>query len=184
MNRLQLEHILRAAGDIAGDDEIVILGSTAILSQFPDVPEQIIHSVEADIFPKNKPEMATVIDGCIGELSPFHQTYGYYAHGVGPETARNLPAGWDLRLIPLHNENTRGITGWGVEIHDLVLGKYVSGREKDLGFNAQVIALGLVSQKRLLERVGCLEVSDVIKDQIRLKIKADFLPVQLVGENS
>jgi hypothetical protein len=100
MNRLQLEHLIRAAGDIAGDDEIVILGSTAVLSQFPDVPEQIIHSVEADIFPKNKPEMATVIDGCIGELSPFHQTYGYYAHGVGPETARNLPTGWDQRLIP------------------------------------------------------------------------------------
>jgi len=26
MNRLQLEHLIRAAGDIAGDDEIVILG--------------------------------------------------------------------------------------------------------------------------------------------------------------
>jgi len=139
------------------------------------VPEHIIHSVEADIFPKNKPEMASVIDGCIGELSPFHQTYGYYAHGVGPETARNLPTGWDQRLIPLHNENTRGITGWGVEIHDLVLGKYVSGREKDLGFNAQVIALGLVSQERLLERVGCLEVPDAIKDQLRVKIKSELL---------
>jgi len=89
MNRLQLEHLIRAAGDIAGDDEIVILGSTAVLSQFPDVPEQIIHSVEADIFPKNKPEMASVIDGCIGELSPFHQTYGYYAHGVVGQVATN-----------------------------------------------------------------------------------------------
>ena len=52
MNRLQLEHIIRAAGDIAGDDEIVILGSTAVLSQFPEVPEKIIQSIEADIFPK------------------------------------------------------------------------------------------------------------------------------------
>jgi hypothetical protein len=51
VNRLQLEYIIRAAGDIAEDDEIVILGSTAILSQFPEVPEQRIHSVEADIFP-------------------------------------------------------------------------------------------------------------------------------------
>ncbi len=178
MNRLQLEHIIRAAGDIAGDDEIVILGSTAVLSQFPEVPEKIIHSIEADIFPRNKPEMASVIDGCIGELSPFHQTYGYYAHGVGPETARNLPRGWDQRLIPIRNENTRGITGWGLEIHDLVLGKYASGREKDFGFNAQVIALELVSEESLMERVGCLEVPEAIKDQIRLKIKADFSLLQ------
>jgi hypothetical protein len=174
MNRSQLEHLIRAAGDIAGDDEIVILGSTAVLSQFPEVPAKIIFSIEADVYPKNKPELASVIDGCIGELSPFHQTYGYYAHGVGPETARNLPSGWDQRLIPIRNENTRGITGWGVEIHDLVLGKYASGREKDFRFNAQVIALGLVSKESLLERVGCLEVSEAIKDQIRLKIKADF----------
>jgi hypothetical protein len=183
MNRLQLEHIIRAAGDIAGDDEIVILGSTAILSQFPEVPEKIIHSVEADIFPKNKPAMATVIDGCIGELSPFHQTYGYYAHGVGPETARNLPFEWDKRLVPLHNENTRGITGWAVEIHDLILGKYSVGREKDLEFNTQVIGLGLVSQQKLLERIGRLEVPEPIKDQIRLKIKADFSAVQPFGDD-
>jgi hypothetical protein len=76
MNRLQLEHIVRAAGDIAGDDEIIILGSTAVLSQFPDLPEQVIRSREADIFPKNKPELAALIDGSIGELSPFHQTFG------------------------------------------------------------------------------------------------------------
>ncbi len=35
---------------------------------------------------------ADLIDGSIGELSPFHETFGYYAHGLGPETAA-LPAG-------------------------------------------------------------------------------------------
>jgi len=180
MNRLQLEHLIRAAGDIAGDDEIVILGSTAILSQFPEVPEQIIHSVEADIFPKNKPEMATVIDGCIGELSPFHQTYGYYAHGVGPETAGNLPSGWEERLVPIRNENTRGITGWAVEIHDLVIGKYVSDRDKDLDFNRQLIRMGLVSQRISLERLESLEAAKGEKERIRTKIKADFESAQAV----
>ncbi|MCU0579491.1 MAG: hypothetical protein MUF69_08090 [Desulfobacterota bacterium] len=108
MNRLQLEHIIRAAGDIADDDEIIMVGSSAVLCQFPDVPEQIIRSVEADIFPKNRPELAPLIDGSIGELSPFQQTFGYYAHGVGPETAGNLPSGWEKRLVALHNENSRG----------------------------------------------------------------------------
>lgn len=183
MNRLQLEHIIRAAGDIAGDDDIVILGSTAVLSQFPDFPERIIRSIEADIYPRNKPDLASVIDGCIGELSPFHNTYGYYAHGVGPETARNLPGGWEKRLIPISNENTRGITGWGVEIHDLVIGKFVSGREKDLEFNKAVLEQGLVSVEVLQERLESLEVPEAMKDQIRMKIKADFSNIQ-TGEES
>jgi Nucleotidyltransferase of unknown function (DUF6036) len=180
MNRLQLEHLIRAAGDIAGDDEIVILGSTAVLCQFPDFPEKIIQSIEADIFPRNKPNLASVIDGCIGELSPFHNTYGYYAHGVGPETARNLPSGWEQRLIPIRNENTRGITGWGVEIHDLILGKYVSSREKDLDFNKELIERRLVSAEILQERVKHLGVPEEVKDQIRTKIKTDFSPIQPV----
>jgi hypothetical protein len=40
----------------------------------------------------------------------FHETFGYYAHGVGEETAI-LPASWRERLVPLRNENTRGATG-------------------------------------------------------------------------
>jgi hypothetical protein len=153
------------------------------LSQFPDFPENIIQSIEADIFPRNKPEMAAVIDGCIGELSPFHQTYGYYAHGVGPETAGNLPSGWEGRLIPVYNQNTRGITGRAIEVRDLILGKYVSGREKDLVFNTQVIRLGLVSLETLLERMGRMEVPAVTKDRIRAKIKADFSSVPPAGNN-
>ena len=38
-------------------------------------------------------ERADLIDGSIGEGSPFHELYGYYAQGVGEETA-TLPAGW------------------------------------------------------------------------------------------
>lgn len=65
-----------------------------------------------------------------------------------------------------------------IEIHDLTLGKYVSGREKDLVFNTQVIGLGLVSQETLLERMGSLLVPAAIKDRIRTKIKTDFSSVQ------
>ncbi len=151
------------------------MGSTAVLCQFPEVPEQVIRSVEADIFPKNKPELATVIDGSIGELSPFHQTFGYYAHGVGPETAGNLPSGWEKRLVALRNENTRGITGWAVEVHDLVLGKYLSGREKDFEFNKQLIALGIISRENLLARVRDWDLQKAVKGQILSKINAHFL---------
>jgi hypothetical protein len=38
VTRAQLEHLLRAAAAIADDDEIVVIGSQAILGQFPEAP--------------------------------------------------------------------------------------------------------------------------------------------------
>jgi hypothetical protein len=32
----QLEHLIRAAGDIIGDDRIIVIGSQAILASYPD----------------------------------------------------------------------------------------------------------------------------------------------------
>ena len=93
MTRAQLEHIIRAAGDIASDDEIVIIGSQSILGQFPDAPAALLVSAEADVYPKNHPERSDLVDGSIGEGSPFHDTYGYYAQGVGEETASTLRDG-------------------------------------------------------------------------------------------
>src|SRR6185295_20424962 len=98
MNREQLEHLIRAAAEIAHADEIVVIGSQAILGQFPDAPEPMRLSVEADLFPLRHPERADIIDGSIGELSPFHQSFGYYAHGVSENTAV-LPEGWRDRLV-------------------------------------------------------------------------------------
>ena len=53
MTREQLEHLIRAAADIADDDEIVVIGSQAILGQFPSAPASMRVSVEADLFPLN-----------------------------------------------------------------------------------------------------------------------------------
>lgn len=38
MKRLELEHVIRAAGSIAEDDAIAVIGSQSILGQFPDAP--------------------------------------------------------------------------------------------------------------------------------------------------
>jgi len=133
MTRAQLEHIIRAAGEIAQDKELIILGSQAVLGQFPNAPPELLVSEEADLFPKNAPERAIDIDGAIGERSLFHQTHAIYAHGVSEETA-TLPAGWKERLVAICNPNTRGVTGLCLEVHDLAISKLVAGREKDLEF--------------------------------------------------
>jgi hypothetical protein len=172
MRRRDLEHVIRAAADIADDDEIVVLGSQAILGPYPDAPAELCVSVEADVYPKNRPERADLIDGSIGEGSPFHETYGYYAQGVGEATAV-LPAGWKDRLVAVCNANTRGATGWCLDAHDLVLAKYAAGREKDDRFVRAALGRGLVSADILTERLSAMPLDDVNRDRLRLRIAAD-----------
>jgi hypothetical protein len=173
MKRAELEHLLRAAADISKDDEIVVIGSQAILGQFPDAPESLRTSVEADVFPRNHPERADLIDGTIGELSPFHATYGYYAQGVA-ETTAVLPAGWRDRLIVVRNENTRGATGLCLEVHDLLIAKLVAGREKDIAFVRQAIAHGLAAEPTLMQRLDATALEPADRKRLRARLRSYF----------
>jgi hypothetical protein len=85
MKREELEHIIRASGDITNQYEFVIIGSQSILGPLPNPPDAFTVSMEADIYPLQSPELAGKIDGAIGEGSHFHKTHGYYAQGVWPE---------------------------------------------------------------------------------------------------
>jgi hypothetical protein len=133
MTRSQLEHILRASGAITDENEIVILGSQSILGRFPCPPEPLCRSIEADAFPLHAPDKTDLIDGTIGELSPFHETHGYYAHGITPETTV-LADGWQGRLVPLQTPMTHGVVGLCLAPVDLAISKLAASREKDLAF--------------------------------------------------
>ena len=144
MTRTQLEHIIRAAGSITGEQRLIIIGSQSILGSFPDAPETLLVSMEADAFPETAPEKWELIDGCIGELSPFHETFGYYAHGVAPETAL-LPRHWRDRLVTVDSPATYGCTGLCLSPADLAISKLLAGREKDLAFVQTMLTEELVS---------------------------------------
>lgn len=173
MNRAELEHIIGAAATIAADDEIVVVGSQAVLGQFPDAPADLRASVEADVWPRNHPERWELIEGSIGELSPFHATFGYFAQGVGPETAV-LPDGWEERLIRVESPATRGAVGLCLEIHDLVISKYVAERDKDIRFIRAAIAHGFVDRDVLLDRLGSTPVPNDRRQRIHAFILRDF----------
>lgn len=172
MNRAELEHVIRAAAVISGDDDIVVIGSQSILGQFPTAPSELLKSNEADVYPRNKPELADLIDGSIGGLSPFHDTFGYYGQGVAPETA-TLPAGWESRLVPVKNENTRGATGWCLEVHDLVLAKFAAGREKHDELVSAALGHRLVDAAEFLARLASMPVSEDHRARIRARVEAD-----------
>lgn len=173
MTRQQLEHLIRAAADIADDDAIVVLGSQAILGQFPNAPESMRLSMEADLFPLNRPERTAVIEGSIGELSPFHETFGYYAEGIAEETAR-LPQGWKERLVVIQNENTRGVRGLCLEVHDLLVAKAVAGREKDFTFLRDAAEHDMADREILLHRLATVEVDPAVREMARAAIERAF----------
>jgi hypothetical protein len=172
MNRAQLEHVIRAAATIADDDEIVIVGSQSVLGQYPQAPAELLFSMEADVYPRRHPERADLIDGSIGEGSPFHTTFGYYAQGVGPETAV-LPAGWERRTIAIQTPATRGAKGIALEIHDLLVAKYAAAREKDRDFARAAFRHGLARPELVLERLRETEMEVGHRDLAAAMVRAD-----------
>jgi hypothetical protein len=161
LKREDFEHVVRAAADVT-DDEIVVIGSQAVLAQYPEAPEPLTSSLEADVFPRHHPERADEIDGAIGDGSPFHEINGYYAHGVGPETLI-APAGWEGRLIkvvvPAELQSGKTATAWALEIHDLVLSKLAAGRQRDLDFAKEAIAAGMADPGQLERGVDLMPTS-------------------------
>lgn len=165
----ELEHVLRAAGAVAGISDLVVIGSQAVLATRPDGPPELLVSVEADVYPRHQPELADLIDGSIGEGSPFHETFGYYAQGVGPETA-TLPRGWEERLVPINTPATGGVTGWCLEIHDLIISKLVAARPKDLEFIR--VAIEFADAATLRQRLEGTELSDGLREFARARLRA------------
>lgn len=156
VNRRQLEHIIRAAAANANTTDIVVIGSQAILGSYPDAPEELTRSIEADVFPKDKPADSILIDGAMGERSIFHETFGYYAHGVD-ETTATLPAEWQSRLVPITGSNTAGATGWCLEVHDLAVAKLSAGRAKDLDYVEGLLRHGFVRPEIVRQRLELAE---------------------------
>ena len=161
MTRAELEHAIRAACDLTDETEMIVFGSQAILGQYPDAPEELRQSAEADMAPKYAVEKADLIDAVLGADSMFHRTHGFYVHGL-PIEAAVLPTGWERRAIKLQNKNTRDNIGWCTEAHDLAASKLVAYRDKDRDFVRVLLVHQLVKPWKLRQRIGGLpdELSD------------------------
>ena len=130
--------------------------------------------MEADIYPRNHPDKADKVDGAIGEGSSFHQLHGYYAQGVGEETAV-LPKDWATRLIPINNENTNGVTGYCLEAHDLAISKIIAGRPKDMEFLQELVRHNMIRKKTMLHRLGQTGLQESVRSNSRIRIKSLFV---------
>ena len=171
MKKSEVEHVLRAAGDITGERQFIIIGSQSIHAKHPDRFAGATISLKLDLFAKNHPERTEQLNA-IGQESRFHETYGYYADPVDSTTAV-LPKDWQGRLVNLPVTETNGVAGLCLDPHDLLISKYVARREKDIEFNREVMASGVVDAERLLALVEVTPVDGAVKLRMRGYIEHD-----------
>jgi hypothetical protein len=166
MRRDQLEHAIRTACQIIGRPEVIVLGSQAILGTYreDELPVRATMSAEVDILPiadsnEETAQLADLIEGVAGELSPFEELHGFSIDGVDLETAV-LPEGWRGRLVKLQNANTAGpggeqqFTGWCLDKEDLCVAKLCALREKDQNFVSELLRVGLVDSGVIAARLA------------------------------
>lgn len=74
----------------------------------------------------------------------------------------------------LQNENTRGVKGLCLEVHDLLVAKAIAAREKDLDFLRQAARHGLADERTLLERVETTPADATRRDRAKTAIARAF----------
>jgi hypothetical protein len=174
MKRSELEHIVGAVAAITRASEIGIVGSESILGQFPTPPWELMGSRKADVFTFRNPADSRLIEGCLGEGSTFHQTFGYYAQGVIVDSTA-LPKDWQRRLVPLPTESAGPGVGWCLEIHDLAVSDLIQGHEGDLALVSGLLRHGLVDFEVLRARLNLTPLREERKNlaaaRLRLSIE-------------
>jgi hypothetical protein len=172
MKKHQLDDVLRAAGRITGEKQFVIIGSQSLHGKYPDLPDDLVQSAEVDLIVKNEATRTEWLN-TIGQDSPFHEQFGYYADPVEDGTAV-LPAGWRGRLVNLPPGDTEGVRGLCLDPHDLAIAKYVARREKDIAFNRALAQRGLVMREQLLRLLEKTPVTKFVRERIQRDIEHDF----------
>lgn len=156
-----IDHMLRAAGDLTGQTQFVLVGSAAVIAWAPELPEVMAMTSEIDIFGTNDnpEEIAFEIDSVLGQGSMFHDTHGYFVDGVSPDTAR-LPLGWRDRARSIQT-TTGNVTALVPEPDDIAVSKLVRCSEKDLIFLVAGLRHGIFNRSIVIERARSLDITDL-----------------------
>lgn len=166
----ELEHVIRASGAVTNQYEFVVVGSQSILGSVPNPEAVFTMSAEADIYPLRAPELAEQIEGALGEGSQFHQTFGYYAQGVGPKTAI-LPTGWMDRVHRVQNAATNDRVAYCLDVVDLFMSKAAAGRDKDREFCTALLQHGHVTPAQALSLVDAMPLDDAQRRRLRATVR-------------
>ncbi len=151
-----LLHAIKAAGNVAGENRVIVFGSNAILPWL-EQNMKLENSLDFDVtfFEDENGKKTDEVDGCLGESSTFHYTFGYWVHGVQIDETR-FPKGWKTRLIEIREDFLDEKVGYVLSPPDLAAIKLVAGREKDIKFVTNLLFYKLTNESSILHCISLL----------------------------
>ena len=150
MKRELLLELVAEAARIAGDRELVMIGSQVVHAATGEVPAEVVMSRECDLLLDESDPIAVAIDRDLGPDSKLAAERFVHVDIVS-STFPTLPAGWEERLVSLAPAvpNLRCL-----EIHDLVISKLAAARLKDYELVAVLLDSGLADVEVVRQRIG------------------------------
>ena len=171
------DDLLRAARSVAehfSAERVIIVGSQAILLTWPDAPVVLKITPEIDIYPENNRdwearnpgfEASEEISVLFGEMSQFHERFGFYLDGVDENTAR-MPPDW------LDHSETMEIDVYGrtavvvcPSIEDVIVSKLHRLVKKDVTFIKACAEARSLDRLRILDRFRATGPDQVLIDR-------------------
>lgn len=173
MKMEQMYHLIKAVADVTGVYEIIVIGSQSILGSFPNAHPKLVSSKEGDFIPILSPEQLLqydnqhyldLIEGSLGEFTPFQKKYDVFADGCEFNTA-TLPIGWKDRLIEVQDKGTDLRIAKFLDPHDLAVSKLVAHREKDTDFLKVMYEENMLHTRTLKDRLDAVPSLDIKKKE-------------------
>ena len=148
MQLRSLVHLVEAVNALAHPQKIIVLGSSSLLAEFPELgesgqPLEISYDADLLIEPCDE-ETAAVLHEAVGEGSLFHRRHAIFADILRPDIVDTLPDGWASRLHTLAGGQSSCL-----DSHDLALVKLSLGREKDIALVADLLRRSCLNMKTL-----------------------------------
>lgn len=127
MNLTHIHHVLTEAKKITNHTDYVIIGSLTALGFDVLPPDEMVRSIDVDMYPKDDPARAGEIAAIIGQGSAFEDEYGYYVDAASPDLP-TLPDGWEDRFVVHDFGDVRALF---LELNDAAISKYARGEIRD-----------------------------------------------------
>jgi hypothetical protein len=160
MRLRSLKHLLEAANAIGQPDRIVVIGSSSLLPDHPDLGDAgqpLEQSYDTDILlDPIDDELAGILAEAIGQQSLFAGRHGYYADILRPAISEALPPGWESRLRPV--DGFKNV--FALDLYDLGLVKLMIGRPKDIVLLIALLERGIIEPAKLRERYAAVPLGE------------------------